>query len=153
MTRLEAWIVHISTILVGVSGLIYGVMRYLMNPVNSFSVVNHPWQPSIQHFHVLVAPAIVFAFGLIWKHHVYDNYKKKRASGRRSGISMILTMVPMILSGYLIQVSVIEFWRNFWIVIHCVTSMLWLTGYLSHQIIDFRRKGIIPTRKKHLSAQ
>jgi hypothetical protein len=49
-------------------------------------------------------------------------------------------MVPMIVSGYLIQVTVTETWRTAWIVIHCTTSGLWITGYLIHQIAALIRK-------------
>ena len=56
MNRTEAWFVHLSTLLVGITGVIYAIMRYLMEPTDPFSVVNHPWQPTLQHLHVLVAP-------------------------------------------------------------------------------------------------
>ena len=147
MNRIEAWFMHISTILVGVTGGVYAVMRYLMEPVDTFSVVGHPWQPGVQYLHVVAAPFAVFAFGLIWKNHIYDHYRRGFISGRRSGISMILTMAPMVVSGYLIQVSVGEFWRIAWIVVHCVTSFLWITGYLVHQVTHLRKKGTLTIRK------
>ncbi|MDE2728848.1 MAG: hypothetical protein OXI19_12570, partial [Gemmatimonadota bacterium] len=106
MSRIEVWFVHISTILVGVTGVAYAVMRYLMEPADAYSVVSHPWQPGVQYLHIVVAPFAVFAIGLIWKNHVYDHYRRGLTTGRRSGISMMLTMVPMVVSGYLIQVSV-----------------------------------------------
>lgn len=141
MNRIEVWFVHISSILVGTTGLVYGIMRYLMEPENQFSVVNHPWQPGFQHFHILVAPFLIFAFGLIWKTHVYDHYRRGIKSSRRSGIGLMLTMTPMAVSGYLIQVSVMDFWRTTWVIVHCVTSFLWLIGYLTHQFLHLRRKG------------
>jgi len=150
LNRIEAWFMHISTILVGGTGVVYAVMRYLMDPVDSFSVVNHPWQSGVQHLHVLVAPLTVFAFGLIWRNHVFGHYRRGLSTARRSGISLMLTMVPMAVSGYLIQVSVVEFWRDTWIIVHCIASFLWLTGYLTHQVIHLRRKGI-RLSEKHLS--
>ncbi len=143
MNRIEAWFVHISTILVGVTGVVYAVMRYLMEPVDLFSVVNHPWQPQVQHIHIIVAPLLIFAFGLIWKNHISDHYLRGLVAGRRTGLSMILTMAPMAVSGYLIQTAVHDVWRIVWIVVHCVTAFLWLAGYLVHQIIHFRRKRMI----------
>ena len=152
MNRIEAWFVHISTILVGVTGVIYAVMRYLMEPMDTFSVVSHPWQPDVQYLHILIAPFAVFAIGLIWKNHVYDHYRRRLTTGRRSGISLILTMVPMVVSGYLIQVSVGETWRIAWIVVHCITSFLWITGYLVHQVTHLRKKGTLPIRKTPFSS-
>jgi|AP95_1055475.scaffolds.fasta_scaffold19417_3 hypothetical protein len=140
MNRTEAWFVHLSTLLVGITGVIYAIMRYLMEPTDPFSVVNHPWQPTLQHLHVLVAPLMVFAVGLIWKKHIAGHWRAGLSTGRRSGLSLVLTMVPMIVSGYLIQVTITDTWRTAWIVIHCTTSGLWITGYLIHQIAALIRK-------------
>jgi len=143
---------HVSTILVGVTGVVYAVMRYLMEPADVFSVVGHSWQPAVQYLHIVVAPFAVFAFGLIWKGHIYDHYRRGFTSGRRSGIGMMLTMAPMVVSGYLIQVSVGEIWRVTWIVVHCIASFLWITGYLVHQVTHLRKKGTLPIRKTPFSS-
>lgn len=140
MNRTEAWFVHGATILVGVTGIIYAVMRYFIVPSDPFSVVNHPWQPHMQHLHVLVAPLMVFAVGLIWKKHIAGHWRSGLKTGRRSGIGMIMTMVPMILSGYMIQITVTDTWRTTWIVVHCVTSGLWVAGYVIHQIASMKKR-------------
>ena len=70
MSRSERLFLHVANGLVGGTGLVYAAMRYLMNPTDEWSVVNHPWQPHVQHLHVLVAPLLVFAAGLIWSRHV-----------------------------------------------------------------------------------
>ncbi|HXO18770.1 MAG TPA: hypothetical protein VOA87_02470, partial [Thermoanaerobaculia bacterium] len=75
MTRLEAWTVHAATILVGSTGLVYAWMRYLLAPADPFAVVNHPLQPLVQHLHVLAAPLLVFAVGLIWRRHVWAGWR------------------------------------------------------------------------------
>jgi hypothetical protein len=31
-------------------------MRCLAEPADEWAVVNHPWQPHLQHLHVLAAP-------------------------------------------------------------------------------------------------
>ncbi len=147
MSRIEAWFMHISTILVGGTGVVYAIMKYLMDPADAFSVVGHPWQPGVQYLHIMAAPFAVFAIGLIWKNHAYDHYRRGLTTGRRSGISLILSMAPMVVSGYLIQVSVGETWRTAWIVVHCITSFLWITGYLAHQVTHLRKKGKLPIRK------
>ena len=83
---------------------------------------------------------MVFAVGLIWKKHIAGHWRAGLSTGRRSGLSLVLTMVPMIVSGYLIQVTITDTWRTAWIVIHCTTSGLWITGYLIHQIAALIRK-------------
>ena len=47
---------------------------------------------------------------------------------------MVLTLVPMVASGYLIQTAVDGSWRKAWVVVHLISSGLWLAGYLVHQV-------------------
>ncbi|HYH44472.1 MAG TPA: hypothetical protein VEG34_02210, partial [Thermoanaerobaculia bacterium] len=61
MTRFEAWTVHVSTLLVGGTGLVYAWMLYLLPADDPFSTLHHRWQPDVQHLHVLTAPLLVFA--------------------------------------------------------------------------------------------
>lgn len=140
MKRWEAWSVHGSTILVGFTGLVYAWMRYLLDPVDPYAVVNHPLQPLTQHLHVLFAPLLVFAAGLIWKNHVWSHFTKGVPQARRSGISLVLTLAPMVASGYLIQTTITDGWRTTWIVVHCVTAAVWLAVYVTHVVATTRRR-------------
>jgi len=139
MSRFEAWLAHVATILVGGTGLVYAWMRYVLQPLEPFAVVNHPLQPTVQHLHVLAAPLLVFVAGQIWYRHAWMHWKKGIRQGRRSGIGLALTLVPMVVSGYLIQTTVSEGWRTAWVVVHCAASALWLAGYLGHQLV--RQEG------------
>lgn len=141
MSRLEQWTVHVSTLLVGGTGLVYAWMKYLLEPSDPFAVVNHPFQPTVQHLHVLTAPLLVFGIGIIWREHIWKHYSRGVRAGRRSGVSMLATAIPMVLSGYLIQTTVTEGWRTAWIVIHVTTSVLWGAGYLSHSVIVDRLRA------------
>ena len=40
----------------------------------------------------------------------------------------------MVASGYLIQTAVDGGWRKAWVAVHLITSVLWLAGYLAHQV-------------------
>lgn len=137
MSRFEAWLIHLSNLLVGVTGLVYAWMAYLAKPSDPFSVVNHPLQPQAQHAHVLVAPLLVFAAGVIWRRHVWSHWKRGLRQRRRSGLSMMLTLVPMVASGYLIQTAVDERWRGIWVAVHLATSAIWVTAYVVHQVISW----------------
>lgn len=135
MSRGEAWFLHLSVLLVGGTGLVYAWMVYLVRPSDPYALVNHPWQPQVQHLHILVAPFLVFASGLIWRRHVWGGWKKGGRDRLKSGVSLALTLVPMVISGYLIQTAVEEDWRHAWVIVHLVASGLWLAGYLLHQLL------------------
>ena len=141
MNRFEVWMIHASTILVGGTGLVYAWMRYLMDPVDEFAVINHPWQPHLQHLHLWLAPLLVFALGLIWRDHVWRHYKRGVKRRRRTGLTLLAACAPMVISGYLIQTSVSSTWRTTWIAIHLVTSGLFVGGYLLHQLIARNRSA------------
>jgi len=139
VTRFEAWMLHASNLLVGGTGLVYAWMVYLVKPEDPYSVVHHPLQPQAQHLHILVAPLLVFTAGLIWRRHVWWQWRRGPGERRRSGLSLALFLVPMIVSGYLIQTAVDDGWRKIWVVVHLTASGLWLAGYLAHQAAGWVR--------------
>ncbi len=140
MTSAERMFLHVANTLVGGSGLVYAVMRYLMTPADEWSVVNHPWQPHVQHLHVLAAPLLVFAAGLIWNRHVSLKYRNG-GQGRSTGIGLVVSLVPMAASGYLIQVAVDPDWRAVWIVVHVASSLVWLGVLSVHQLRTWLVRG------------
>lgn len=142
MSRAERWLLDVANLLVAGTGIVYAVMRYLMTPADEWMVVNHPWQPHVQHLHVLAAPLLVFAGGLIWRHHVLAKLRADGPGGRRSGLVLTALLAPMVLSGALIQVSVSEGWRTVWIAVHLITSGLWIVAMIAHRIEAVRsRRG------------
>ncbi len=134
MSRTTAWLVHVSVILVGVTGLVYGWMRYFAEPADEFAVVNHPWQPDLQAWHILAAPLLVFGCGLLWRAHVWARIANGFKVRRTTGITLAVLLLPMVVSGYLIQVTAEEWWRTLWIWVHGVGSSLWLLVYIVHQL-------------------
>ena len=135
MTSAQSWIVHASNLLVGGTGVAYGWMRYFIESDDPYSVVNHPWQPHAQHLHILCAPLLVFAAGLLWSGHVTHHYQGRQKHRRRTGISLALLLCPMIVSGYAIQVSVEDSWRTIWVVLHVATSVAWIVMGLAHPFL------------------
>jgi hypothetical protein len=75
-----------------------------MQSDDPWAVINHPLQPVFLKTHVVATPFLVFALGLIATRHIWKHYKVRIARGRRSGIFTLLTTLPMVLTGYLIQV-------------------------------------------------
>jgi len=139
MTPFERWSNHVSTLLVGGTGIVYAVFRYLVKPADPYAVVNHPLQPFVQHAHVVVAPLLVFAVGLVWQRHVSPRLWLRGFPRRFSGLEMVLTLVPMVASGYLLQVATDESWRKVWVAIHLAASALWIVGYVVHQLSEATR--------------
>jgi len=142
VTRFETWFQHTSNALVGGTGLVYGWMRYFAEPSDSFAVTNHPLQSDVHHLHILTAPLLIFACGLIWPRHVWPRVRSSFAARRPTGLALAASLLPMILSGYAVQVSVDDTWQLVWIWVHVVTSSLWILGYLVHQL-SARSKTII----------
>jgi hypothetical protein len=126
---------HLSNLLVVGTGLIYAWMAYFVTSTDPYATVNHPWQPAVQHLHILVAPFLVFATGAIWRRHVWKSWQMDIRSRRRSGLGLALSLAPMAVSGYLIQTAVEPPWRKAWVVVHLVTAGVWTGGYLLHQFL------------------
>jgi hypothetical protein len=143
LNRAEWTLVHVANCLVIVTGVVYAVMRYLVTPADEWAVVNHPWQPHMQHLHLLVAPLLVFAVGMIWRRHVVKGFTSGR-EGRVSGLGLLVGFIPMVVSGYLIQVAVQPGWRTVWIGVHLATSTLWVAAFLIHQLRSFLRNAHEP---------
>jgi len=138
MNRWEARIQHAANLLVVGTGVVYAIMRYFLNPADEWAVVNHPWQPHVQHLHILTAPLLVFACGLIWHRHVANKLHRGEQRGRRSGPGLLLALVPMVVSGYLIQTTVAESWGQVWIVVHLISSAAWTFAFVGHLVGSIR---------------
>lgn len=141
MNRAEAWLLHVANLLVGGTGIVYAVLRYLVERPDPFSAI-HPAQPPIQHAHVWTAPLLVFAVGAVWRAHAWACTRLGVRSRHRTGVALMLGVAPMAFSGYFLQTAVDPSWRKLWIVVHVATSLLWLASYLGHQLL--RRPGRSP---------
>lgn len=129
---------HGAAVVAILTGIGYGWTRCLVHSADEFAIVNHPWQPHLQHAHILVTPLLVLMLGTFWWAHAAAHWRSGAVAGRRSGLSLWLTALPMILSGYLLQISVSDFWRQAWILVHVATSLAWTGAYLAH-LLTHRR--------------
>jgi len=140
VSRGQIAFLHLANLAVSGTGLVYAWMRYLAEPVDEWAIVNHPWQPLMQHLHVLSAPLLVFAIGVIWSVHAIAKLRNGRR-GRASGLGLMALFLPMAASGYLLQVAVDPEWRRRWVVIHVVSSLLWVAVFVAHQVRALRSKA------------
>jgi hypothetical protein len=134
MTRGEAWLNHAANLLVGGTGLVYGWMLYLLESSDPFALVNHPLQPLAHAAHVVTAPLLVFGCGLLWRRHVWSRVRGGYPHRRKTGLALFALVVPMIASGYLLQVAVEEGLRAAWTWTHVGSSLAWIAVYVVHQV-------------------
>jgi hypothetical protein len=135
VNRGAARFVHASVLATAGTGAVYAWMRWWLQPVDEFAVVNHPWQPTVQHLHVLAAPLLVFAVGLLWSAHALPRLREGNPARRRTGLLLVLLVWPMVLTGVLVQVVADERWRAIAGYAHGVASALWTAGYGGHALV------------------
>ena len=104
MNRFQAWLLHLSVIALTTTGAVFAWMRYAMTTDDPFAVANHPWQPTMLHLHVLAAPILVFALGLVFSSHVAPKIENRAKVRKKTGLSALWMIAPMVLSGYALQV-------------------------------------------------
>jgi len=132
MSRLQlAWL-QLSLALTALTGIVFAAMKYLLESKDEFAVVNHPWQPFMLSAHVVIAPIALFVLGWTFSNHMLPKHRFGDDTGRRSGTSAMWLIVPMTLSGYLLQVSVDEMLRQAMAIAHWISSGLFIVAYVVH---------------------
>ena len=142
MSSFERWSVWITSLLVTLTGVVYLWMKYLLPEPGGFSVVRHPLQPLVLKLHILTAPLLLLALGSIAVRHISRHLAAATRQGRFSGVSALAGAVPMVLTGYLIQVFSDERWLRAVAIAHIVTGVVFAVGLLAHQVVAQRGKRI-----------
>ncbi len=137
MSRAQVALLQLSLLGMTLTGLVFAWMKYFMKSDDPFAVVNHPWQPHMMTAHVLLGPVAVFAIGWVFGNHVWPAYRGG-APNRASGILSMLFIVPMTISGYLMQVTVADATRKFFAVTHWVSVGIFVAVYIAH-LVPVRR--------------
>lgn len=132
MTSLERVCLHLCAFLTAATGLVYGWLRYFGQRMGDFGPEPHPLQSLLQHLHVLSAPLLVFTLGMLLRGHVQPMLRRGPPVGKRTGLGSILTVAPMVLAGYGVQVAVEPAWRTVLAWVHGLASLAFLLGYLAH---------------------
>lgn len=134
MSRLERWSLHVSALLTGATGLLYGWLRYFGQSAGEFGPEPQAIQGLLQHLHVLAAPLLTFALGMVVRGHLLPMWRSGRTVGRISGLFVALVLTPMIFCGYAVQVATGLGWRTVFAWGHGLTSLLFLSAYFVHLI-------------------
>lgn len=141
MTRFERWAVWVSSVTTVVTGVIYLWLKYVLVSDDPFAVVNSPWQGPVLKLHVVAAPTLVFAFGLVALRHVWRHLRNRVADGRLSGLTGAAALIPMIATGYLIQAVTDEGWLRALAWAHIGLGLLYAAAILFHQFTAGGRRG------------
>lgn len=129
-----------STWATGLTGLVYLWMKYGLEPVEPFAAVNHPLQPWVLKAHILVAPIMVFAVGMISLNHIVKHWRNSIVAGRRTGAVLGISLVPMMATGYLIQVIIRPGWGPATAWLHIGVGTIFLAFFAAHLAIFRRRR-------------
>lgn len=142
MTSFQKWMLGVSSALTGLTGAVYWWMKHVLEPSEPWAVINHPLQPLVLKLHIVVAPILVFAVGLITVDHIWKQFRHSIKLGRRSGLLTMFVVGPMILTGYLIQAVTAPVALRVIVWLHLGTSVAYLAGLLVHHWVFRRRRAI-----------
>ncbi len=150
MNRLEKWLLHLSTIVLTVTGAVYAWMHYLMKPADPFSVINHPLEPYMLDIHIIAAPVLVVAIGIILHSHILFKIENGSRAARKSGIILIPLFLVMAASGYVLQITSGSINRIFfWI--HLGSGSLWALVYAAHHLASLSVRRTMAAARANLA--
>ncbi len=152
MTPFERWSVWLASGLTTLTGLVYAWMKYVPGPADPWAVVGHPWQPAVLKLHILAAPSLVFAVGLIALRHVWPHVRGITRTGRRSGMTVVLVVLPMVLTGYLIQAVTGEGWLLALGYGHFALGVVYAVGLALHRLMVGRAVAKATPRRERRRA-
>ena len=145
MNRLQRQLLWWSTALTFLTGAVYGWMKYVLEPMDEWAVINHPLQPLVLKLHIVVAPAMVFAVGMVALSHIWPLWRSGLPRGRTTGVWTASIFGPLVLSGSLIQAVTAPVWLTVVIWIHVTLGILCTGLFLGHRVMVRRglrrRKG------------
>lgn len=132
MNAFQRRLVWSSSLLTGATGIVYWWMKHMLQPVDPWAAINHPLQPWVLKAHILVAPVMVFAVGLITAEHIWKHWRQGVRAGRRSGLAAMWVFLPMVASGYLIQAVTHVGWLRAMVWLHLAAGGIYLVGLAAH---------------------
>jgi len=152
MKPFARWLVWVSSIATALTGVVYFWMDRMMSPVDEWAVISHPLQPLVLKAHLLVAPLLVFAMGAVAVDHVWKYYRGTIRRARRSGLSAMWPVVPMVATGYLIQAITHERWLAVVAWAHIAAGVAYVVGLAAHQIAVRRSRLVTLQMRTTLEA-
>ena len=136
MKRWEAWVNHAGWSLTALSGLVYAVLKYFVANPDPDSRLPHPWQPAVLAAHVLAAPVAVFALGLVFRRHALTRLSSGEPERRRTGLVMTMLAIPLVFSGYILQILTGDAGRRWTGWLHAALGLVYAIGYAIHPFVS-----------------
>ncbi|MEQ8329867.1 MAG: hypothetical protein RH859_05310 [Longimicrobiales bacterium] len=140
MNPFQKWLLLGSSIATAVTGVVYWWMQHMLTPVDEWAVINHPLQPLVLKLHIVVAPVLVFAVGLVAADHIWKHLRGRVRPGRNSGVTSLVALAPMVLSGYLIQAVTHATVLAVLVWLHVGTGVLYAVALAVHVEVFRRRR-------------
>ena len=149
MRRGDMLLLTAGTLAAGITGIILYIMKEWMEPVDPFSVVNHPWQPFVLKAHLVAVPFLIFAVGLIFSSHAVERFRAGTPSGRRSGVGLLTLFIPLVLSGIGVQIFTAETWQRGAVWVHLIAGAAYMAFFMGHRLSMVlrakpRRRQVVP---------
>ena len=135
MNRFEKWMLWTSFALTAITGVGLLWTKYFMHTTDPWAVINHPLQPWLLKAHIVAAPALIFALGLISAKHIWQHFKARIPVGRKTGIVTVLMAGMMILTGYLVQIVTQVVSLKVLAISHIALGFVFLAGFVAHQML------------------
>lgn len=147
MKRGTARFVHATSFAIAATGIAWAWMAYVWSPGPEPDdpellldwVDRHPSEPLVRDLHLLAAPFVIFAVGLIWTSHVAPRLRRPWAR-RATGLTLAILFAPMVLSGILLQTAPSSESRVVWVWVHGISASVWIAAYLVHQLGPLLRR-------------
>lgn len=140
MSRWEKRIFQSLLTLVTLSGLVYLAIRYAMENNDPFSVINHPLEPIALDLHVLTAPFLILAGGMLMRSHAWPRFKSGNPARRRSGMTSAVLFLAMVVSGYGLEVAVRPLLGYMFWALHIGFGLAFVFAYVGHLVSRIRIK-------------
>ena len=144
MKPLQSWekiLFNAGIVVVSGTGIVLFYMKYCMSPMDEYAVINHPWQPLILKLHIIFSPLLLLQLGYLLAIHAIPFLKKKIKAALKTGFFIIVFILPMVISGYGIQVVNDDFWLSVMSILHISFSFIFLVLYLLHYLVS-KRAGL-----------
>jgi len=148
VSRFERLLLDLSIGLSTLTGLVYFAMKEWMRPRDPFSILGHPWQPHVLALHVLAGPVVIFALGLIAREHIFERIVAGRPlTGRKTGLFIAGLALPMVGSGYALQIVTAPAGRRALALLHLASGLLFALLFVGHLLATAARRRTASGRR------
>jgi hypothetical protein len=151
MKRWEKYTFTTLSAILTITGVAYFWMKWMLETDDPFAVVNHPLQPLMLQLHILVAPAFLVVFGIIFNSHIGRKIGKQ-IPNRRSGMLSLVTLAIMTASGYLLQTLTDPLLHQAALVSHLASGGVFAGAYTVHLAISIRMWQQARRAQQHAAA-